>query len=109
MPEDYRGVTTVDSRMPPTYLDAPAAHLEAPAAYLEAPAAHLEAPAAHLEAPAAYLEAPAAYLDRKFIPSSSPRMVSGNMRPSTSSWVMPTEVEYSHVSWGVGLIHTILS
>ena len=49
------------------------------------------------------------YLERWFMPSSRPRIVSGNMRPSTSSWVIPTEVEYSQVSCGVGLIHTVLS
>ena len=36
-------------------------------------------------------------------------MVSGYMAPLTSFWVIPTEVEYSQVSCGVGLIHTSLS
>ena len=36
------------------------------------------------------------------MPSSRPRMVSGYIWPSTKSWVMATELEYSHVSWGVG-------
>ena len=49
------------------------------------------------------------YFESVFMPSSKPRMVSGYISPSTKSCVIATELEYSHVSCGVGLIHTSLS